>query len=50
MHDSTAVMAVLAPHFFTQKTAVFIDVEANSELCNGVCIPGICLYYCLSSF
>jgi len=39
MHDSTAVMAVLAPHFFTQKVAVFIDVEASSELCNGVCVP-----------
>lgn len=40
MHDPTAVMAAVEPKFFTATKTVYVDVEDQSQRCNGVCIPG----------
>ncbi|KAL6069856.1 mediator complex subunit Med15 [Balamuthia mandrillaris] len=39
IHDSSAVMAVLRPEFFTKKQQIYIDVESKGERTKGMCVP-----------
>lgn len=38
MHDSSAVLSLIAPHLFTRRELHWVRVETSAGLCRGVCV------------